>query len=101
MKISFDFDDTLTRGDMQLEAQRLRRGGHTTCVVTQRYESEMDEYFNYVVNTSGIDEVYCTNRQDKWMKLDEIGADVHYDNDARQVELINQMCKKTIGYKVK
>jgi hypothetical protein len=102
--ISFDFDGTLTRSDVQKFASQLISKGNRVCVLTSRLsdtEAPTKEWNNDlwdVCNSLGITEVYFTNGSWKFHYFDKIGIKVHLDDDNQEINKINS--NKGIGISV-
>ena len=95
MKISFDFDDTLSLKKWQDEAIRLISEGNTLYIISARHDvSGMYD----IADKVGIphSRVYATgSNKDKIEKIKELGIDKHYDNNQ---DVINELKKLNISY---
>lgn len=105
MKISFDFDSTLTREDIQELAHDLISRGHEVYITTSRHQdwkwkgvnSEFNKDLYEVADKLGIDfdRVRFTNMEDKVGYLD--GFDMHFDDDEYEINLITRSKIKCLG----
>lgn len=103
-KISFDFDSTLSRDDVQKFAKELINLGFDVWVVTSRFSSNEAERLNWwwisqnnqeLYNTTqrlGIpdDNVVFTNMSDKIDYLKNKDFLFHLDDDMIEIDLINE-----------
>jgi hypothetical protein len=89
-KVSFDFDDTLTTEKGFNKAKELIAEGKTVYIVTRRQQSASEEVYK-VAEELGIPKsrVKFTNGAYKWETIRHFGIGTHYDNNAREIELIN------------
>ena len=89
-KVSLDFDDTLETERGKELAKRLIAEGKTVYIVTRRQQSAGEEVYK-VAEELGIPKsrVKFTNGAYKWETIKHYGIGTHYDNNAREVELIN------------
>ena len=89
-KVSLDFDDTLDTERGKELAKRLIAEGKTVYIVTRRQQSASEEVYK-VAEELGIPKsrVKFTNGAYKWETIKHYGIGTHYDNNAREVELIN------------
>lgn len=89
-KVSLDFDDTLETERGKELAKRLIAEGKTVYIVTRRQQSASEEVYK-VAEELGIPKsrVKFTNGAYKWETIKHYGIGTHYDNNAREVELIN------------
>ena len=102
MKISFDFDSTLDRGDIQQLALGMVNCGHDVHITTTRRDKiefvklENEEVFT-VAEKVGInfDKITFTNMQDKVHFLE--GFDMHFDDDEYEIDLITRSKIKCLG----
>lgn len=92
MRVSFDFDGTLTDAKVFEIAEGYLRGGHEVFIVTARME--IDERRNgevYILAQElGLsnENIVFTNKEPKYKFLK--GFDVHYDNDATEISFIKE-----------
>ncbi len=100
MLISVDFDDTLTRKDVQEFVKEQVEQGNEVIVVTSRLSRQEaskiqqvpEDYNRDVVELSqkcGISKIYFTNYADKWEYLKDLKPTVHLDDDAMQILITN------------
>lgn len=102
MKISFDFDSTLSRPDIQEVAKRFIDFGDDVHITTTRrdkidfIEIENSEVFE-VAEKLGIpkENIHFTNMQDKEPFLN--GFDMHFDDDEYEIDLITRSKNKCLG----
>lgn len=99
IKISFDFDGTLSFKDAQDFAKELIKKGYKVCILTTRYSDP--SYYNFdatkehqelfdVARECGIEEIYFTEFQWKTKSIDDYNIDVHIDDNYREeVSVIN------------
>ena len=89
-KVSFDYDDTLTREDIQEKALQLINSGYTVYIVTARNKSNSSGPYD-MADKLGIprSKVYFTNGEDKWKTIKRLKIGKHYDNNQEQVDKIN------------
>jgi len=87
-KVSYDYDDTLTKEAIQQQAIQDIKDGKTVYIVTRRSKSQ--EVLD-MANKIGIPEsrVIFTSGNLKWESIKHYGIGTHYDNNAREIELIN------------
>lgn len=88
--VSFDFDDTLTRPKYQDIAKRLIEAGIEVHIVTRRQETANEEVFK-LAKEIGIarSNIHFTNGKMKWEYLKHSNIQEHYDNNKKEVDLIN------------
>ena len=93
MKISFDFDQTLSEPHIQAVAKRAIADGHEVYITTSRYECSKLPFHNAdlydVARLVGIKLIRFTNGQLKndWL----IGFDAHYDDSLPQLEAMRDI----------
>lgn len=89
MRVSFDFDGTISTSKGQGVAKKYIDGGDTVYIVTAR-DSEDSEPVYAVAKEVGIprSRVYFTNGKLKWEKLKSLNIDVHYDNNFKELDAI-------------
>lgn len=103
LKISFDFDQTLSELPMQELAKKYLQLGAEVYITTSRTE-HLDglQYDNSdvfeVAEKLGIkrENITFTNYDDKYKFVKEY--DVHFDDDEQEVALINEFPTKCIGF---
>ena len=90
-KISFDFDDTLTKKSIQELASNLIEDGNDVYIITRRQEKDSKAVYE-VADELGIphSKVYFTNGELKWKKVKELGIDKHYDNNKNELDKIKE-----------
>jgi hypothetical protein len=96
MKVSLDYDGTLSTLEGKLLAQRLIAQGDTVYVVTSRQDSNNPTAVYRRAEEVGIprSRVYFTNGRPKLPKLRELGIKKHYDNNP---DVINEINKTPVG----
>jgi len=109
--VSFDFDDTLlstdgtgTLGhDMIDRMHKYVSQGHKVVIVTSRKESSANrKYIDKFVkeNDLPVDAIFLVGG-DKYNTLIELETSVHFDDDDREIELINRHAPHIKAVKVK
>jgi hypothetical protein len=90
-KISFDFDDTLSTKRGQELAKQKQNDGKEIYIVTRRQSSQSSEVYA-VAERLGIPKsrVYFTNGKMKWETIKRLGIDIHYDNNQKELDLIDE-----------
>jgi hypothetical protein len=107
MKISFDYDDTLSTKPVQEYAAKLIEKGIKPIIVTARYSDEAKYRHKYsksnsdlyrTANKLGIakSDINFTNKEWKGTKLPGYGVDVHFENDPSEILNIKGTGVKTI-----
>ena len=118
MRISFDFDGVLDTEEGQeffrslAHANWLAGPNGTTFqifIVTTRFKDEIgveskskiladrnDDIWNFVRSIQGLHgiKVNFTNHEWKWKTLDDLGIDIHIDDNPDECHLINEKCEK-------
>tara|TARA_R110000796_G_scaffold215732_3_gene331762 strand:+ start:3956 stop:4303 length:348 start_codon:yes stop_codon:yes gene_type:complete len=102
MKVSFDFDSTLTRDDIQALAKRHIHFGDEVHITTTRrnnvsgFKIENEDLFK-IASELKIDEdnIHFTNYEDKVDYLTDF--DMHYDDDEYEIDLITRSKIKCLG----
>ena len=91
MRISYDFDDTLSTSKGQQMALNDIKNGNDVLILTARQESDNEEVFK-VADKLGIahSKVHFTNGKDKWSFVIRLKIDRHIDNNKEQVDKINK-----------
>ena len=89
MKISFDFDSTLSQDRVQRLADKMIHDGHEVIIVTSRYSKHKNHDVEGIADELGV-EVFYTDGQDKYHILLDQKADIHYDDDPIEIELIER-----------
>ena len=103
MRVSFDFDGTLSRVDVQEFAKELVADGHEVWIVSSRSDMEIRmngeviqrnvEVYN-IAKECGINNVYFTNLGSKIYLLENKGFSFHLDDD--DVELMDILESKDV-----
>jgi hypothetical protein len=102
MKISFDFDSTLTEENNQKLAKKFIDDGHEVWITTSRLSSDhgrskgwpwiitQNDKLFAIAKDLGIpeDKIKFTEGDDKWKCL--YTFDIHFDDDYVEIELINE-----------
>ena len=109
MKISFDFDSTLTEVKNQKLAKKFIEAGHEVWITTSRLSSDHgrskgwpwiitqnEALFNLAMEI-GIPEerIRFTEGDEKWRSL--YTFDIHFDDDDIEIELINENLTTCVG----
>lgn len=91
--ISFDFDKTLQREDIQNLAIRLRVW-NTIWIITRRFPDEYEDVYKVAMRL-GIPttRIIFTAGRWKWQKLKTMNIDYHYDDKIDEVNMINRLTK--------
>lgn len=102
MKVSFDFDHTLTNPKYQELAKSFIKSGAEVSITTQRESTSLSRKLPYdnrevfrIANELGIQKVVFTEKMDKYKFLKD--HDLHFDDDEEQIMLINDHPCKCIG----
>lgn len=101
MKISFDFDSTLSEEYIQELAKICIKGGANVYIITSRtlYPGVMEHKDLYkIAKTVGIpiENIHFTNSNMKLDKCEELGIDIHFDDMEDEIDNINrssEICK--------
>lgn len=100
MKISFDFDDTLDRPDIQNLAEQFINEGHEVWIVSNRVTEESWNRDLYkVAEHLGISNILLLGVIDKYKFLEDF--DYHYDDTEDIINEINNNLNKCKGILVK
>ena len=93
MKVSFDFDSTLSRSKVQKIASAHIVRGDDVIITTTRIEEYNNDDLYDVASLVGIsrDKIFFTNAKDKYTFVAD--CDIHYDDDNYEVMLINKKTK--------
>lgn len=91
MKVSFDYDGTLTNQQGLDLLQSHIAQGDEVYIITRRRKS-FDEPVYQLAKQYGIPKarVYFTNGEMKWKTILELGIELHYDNNPDELELIDE-----------
>lgn len=100
MRISFDFDGTLTTIQAQDLIPKLRLLGCEIIIVTSRNENNNLPVFDFADDLC-IKEVHFTNFQSKWLKLKDLNVEVHIDDDEIELEEIQENLIDCKGFNIK
>jgi hypothetical protein len=103
MKVSFDFDSTLSRKDVQLFAKELVSEGHEVWIVTSRFSDEAaddkDRKWHWIKGQNQrlfgvaedcgikVENIHFTNMESKSLFLEGKGFIFHLDDD--DIELMD------------
>lgn len=95
MKISFDYDCTLTQKRIQLTAKKFIDSGHDVWITTSREDDENgDPRWNQevyeIAESLNIPKtnIQFTNGADKWVYL--MGFDLHFDDSEHEILIIEE-----------
>jgi RIO-like serine/threonine protein kinase len=91
MRISFDYDETLTTTKGQDMALNAIKNGDDVLILTARQESDSAPVYA-MAEKLGIKKsnVYFTNGQDKWKFVLRLHIDKHVDNSQEQIDKIKK-----------
>ena len=102
MKISFDFDSTLSTRKMQSIADDFISRGHEVHIVTSRFDKNntviyTNEDLFKIADKVGIsrENITFTNQNDKVGYLE--GFDIHFDDDEYEIDLITRSKIRCLG----
>ena len=96
MRVSFDFDDTLDRPDVQHFAEQLHKAGYQVWIVTSRTSNERagnDTWNNdlfFVAECLGIKNIHFCNLQPKRKFFEDNDFLFHLDDDIDDVQDISR-----------
>jgi hypothetical protein len=91
IRVSFDFDDTLTTANGQQLAQRHVSLGDDVYIVTARQQSNGASVYEMAQKLRiPKQNVYFTGGRDKWQMLKRLRIDKHYENNQEQINLIKE-----------
>lgn len=85
IRISFDFDDTLSLPSVQKIAKELIRVGFDVVIVTSRRSDGENSDIQEVAQDLGIDSVFYTDYDLKFTWLKALMCDIHIDNDRNEL----------------
>lgn len=88
MRISFDFDHTLSQPRIQRLAKLYLEQGHNVCIITTRSPYDDNKDLRRVSRDLGIEIVIYTGGDVKWKYLHN--NHIHYDDDSLECELIEE-----------
>jgi len=91
--VSFDFDGTLSLPSVQEYAKELINKGFNVIITTTRHDKYLNQDLIKIKDKLGINKVVYTNGEDKHYFMD--GIDIHFDNDEREIRLIERYSKNT------
>jgi hypothetical protein len=91
MRISFDYDETLTTTKGQDMALNAIKNGDDVLILTARQESDSAPVYA-MAEKLGIKKsnVHFTNGQDKWKFVLRLHIDKHVDNSQEQIDKIKK-----------
>lgn len=94
MKISFDFDNTLSKLKCQNIAYKLKQAGHEICITTTRQSSskygvkfDNSDLFD-VAKELDITDITFTEAQNKIEFLKNNNVEMHIDDDRFEIDLL-------------
>lgn len=91
MKISFDYDGTLTNERGREIALKAIEEDHDVYIVTARTDNRMRPVYELAEELDlDDDHVINTSNADKWRAIAEHEIEIHYDNNEEQVKKINE-----------
>ena len=85
IRISFDFDDTLSLPSVQKVAKELISLGFNVIIVTSRRSDGENSDIQEVAQDLGIDSVIYTEYNLKYSHLIKLMCDIHIDNDRNEL----------------
>jgi len=93
MKISFDFDGTLTEVSIQETARTFIGGGHDVWIITARTDCNYNLDLDRVCEFIGLsrDKVIFTNGDLKFTEYEKGNFELHYDDEWDEVLNINRI----------
>ena len=109
LKISFDFDCTLSEHHIQLIAHSMIAAGHEVWIVTARCDDRIHD--NEITEERSInrdlfkiakklnipnERIMMTEGSFKWKTLEKLNIDLHFDDVPEEVELIIRNGRKAI-----
>lgn len=91
MKVSFDFDKTLEKRNIQQIALTHIQGGDEVFIITRRCQEESGEVFA-VADKLGIphDHIYFTCHEFKYKLIKDLNIDTHFDDKLIEIILIEK-----------
>ena len=105
MKISFDFDSTLSRPDIEQIARDLINSGHDVHITTSRHNvwkwggintTFNDDLYDVAAELNlSAENIHFTNMEPKVDFLE--GFDMHFDDDEVEIDLINRSKLPCLG----
>lgn len=104
MKVSFDFDHTLTNPNLTELAKKFIVMGADVYITTSRFSDQLGKKLAYdnreVFNKAEVlgipkNKIRFTNGQDKYSFLKDF--DLHFDDDEHEIILINEHPSKCLG----
>lgn len=93
--VSFDFDGTLSRSDVQEFARELKKAGHRVIITTNRYQDKSNADLKFVAKSIGIKEhlvFYCNMLGKHRFLTPALQVTVHCDDDWLDCELVELEC---------
>lgn len=96
MKISFDFDDTLSEKYIQVIASALVGANHDVWIISARCNLDKDIIEVCENLKIDINKVILTNGNFKWKYYFNNNIDLHFDDNWEEVNLINNKGGKSI-----
>lgn len=107
-KISFDFDGTLGhKPHIQRLAQELCRDPFNEVhIITRRYDHVHPQAGDEITAVLGVatqlniprERIHFMNRAMKISKIKELGIDIHWDDDIKEIALIRRDFPSCIGF---
>ena len=93
MKISFDFDNTLSKPKCQNIARKLKLAGHDICITTTRQSNKHGIKFDNsdlfdVAKELDITDITFTEAQNKVEFLKKNNVEMHIDDDRFEIDLL-------------
>ena len=102
MKVSFDFDSTLSKLSIQKVAKKFIDNGDEVWITTSRHSNPQINFYTNdllfeIAENLGIkkEHIQFTEGKDKFNFLE--GFDLHFDDDVIEIELIEENLKTCEG----
>ncbi len=93
IRVSFDFDDTLSLPSVQKVAKELIEKGFDVIIVTSRKFNEENEDLKDVASDLEIDLTFYTDYSLKFSHLDSLFCDIHIDNNKKELKYISRFSR--------
>ena len=96
LKVSFDYDETITKSPIQHKAEELVKSGNDVYIISARHNKEV---MFKIADELGIphSRVYATgSNTNKLDKIKELKIDIHYDNNSEIIKLLKNTDTKGV-----
>ena len=91
MRVSFDYDDTLTTRRGKEALVRRLQAGDLVYIITRRSERAKTAVIAFAKGYRiPLNRVKFTGGKMKWEEVKRLRIEVHYDNNGRELELIRE-----------